>query len=252
MSKMDGKRIERIAGLLCSLAVAGIAPAHGAGYANLFDRPAASQVLPAEGERPEVTCIWFADLMVRELATDGPGGGPSTLVPIPPGTSRPACASGNYPGGLPVENANALFIGRKGNYLMFAIYSAADAERFEVVDAHSNRVIYKDSFAPTDTGLKYFAVEGGSLHLRFTREVVAPCSIALDSANCWAKLLHEKSIPTALATPPPASICAELYRQAQDPPDDPSLVLYDVDMTLDPAGKTHIISRGAVTCGPAS
>jgi hypothetical protein len=72
-----------------------------------------------------------------------------------------------------------------------------------------------------------------------------------DGAGCWANLLRSGAIPHVMAqTPPPVEACAAAYRKekAPVPANAPSMVFYDVDLTLDRAGQERVNSRGPVQC----
>ncbi len=51
-------------------------------------------------------------------------------------------------------------------------------------------------------------------------------------------------------TPLPAAACTAAYRNDKAPADDPSIVTFDTDMTLDLFGRAVVISRGKVGCAP--
>jgi hypothetical protein len=68
-----------------------------------------------------------------------------------------------------------------------------------------------------------------------------------DAAACWAKMASDGAIPAAVArTPLPMKACAAAYRKSTAPPGDPSIVFYDVDMTVSLAGKAACAFRSIV------
>jgi hypothetical protein len=116
-----------------------------------------------------------------------------------------------------------------------------------ILDVSNGHSIYSDGMV--GNGIEFAALENGLLHLRFRRGFNASCSVLQASASCWGQLLREGKIPRALAqSPPPSQACALAYQTAKAPIDDPSIIFYDVDMTIDDVGRTTIISRGAVGC----
>ena len=68
-------------------------------------------------------------------------------------------------------------------------------------------------------------------------------------------MAREGAIPRALAqSPPPVQACVEAYRAdfmgRPVPADDPSIITYEVDMTLDLSGHTDVLWRGPLGCQP--
>ena len=89
------------------------------------------------------------------------------------------------------------------------------------------------------------------LHIRYTRGINATCSIVQDAAGCWAQVGREARLVRALASlPPPVQACTDAYAAAEVGAEDPSLLSYSVEMTLDAAGKATTLARGTVGCAP--
>jgi hypothetical protein len=125
------------------------------------------------------------------------------------------------------------------------------AQDFKIIDAGTGRQIFADS--RRTTGFQSAAVENGALRVRYTRAVNGPCSIVKEGSICWAKMVRAGPIPRELAlSPPSVQICAAEYRKEKvpAPADDPSIIFYDVDITLDESGKAQVNSRGTVGCEP--
>jgi hypothetical protein len=119
-----------------------------------------------------------------------------------------------------------------------------------VIDTLSGRTIYQDGTA-ANRGFHAVSVEQGALHLRYTRGFNASCSIVADPAGCWARLIAEGKIPQAMAHAlPSVQRCAASYKALQATRDDPSIIIYDVEITVDATGKTRLLSRGVVGCEP--
>ncbi|HEX3350967.1 MAG TPA: hypothetical protein VHS58_22975 [Acetobacteraceae bacterium] len=77
----------------------------------------------------------------------------------------------------------------------------------------------------------------------------ADCSMMQNAPACWSKLIGEGKIPKSMAgSALSRTACAAHYEAMKATPDDPSVVTYDVDMTIDPTGKTQVRSLGAIAC----
>jgi hypothetical protein len=148
-----------------------------------------------------------------------------------------------------LKSANHSFVGRKGPFLLFSETDANGATGFILLDAAIGKIIYTDSM--DGEMIKAVSLEGDLLRLRFTRGANGSCSLVKDTDSCWAKMAKEGTIPKALAgRSPPVQACVSAYQKYNTPPNDPSIVTYDVEMTLSTAGKINVISRGAVGCTP--
>jgi hypothetical protein len=237
--------------LCCAVLLSGIARADDIDrqIAALFDHPAATKTTGGNTdaqEGQEIRCTYFKDIMIRETGTDTPAPGAATISPVAGGAPL-ACGKAPVVGEMPLKTENFTFIGRKGPFLFFSATDPNGAIPFILLDAATGKAIYSDALIGGK--LKTVALENGSLHLRFTRGVNGSCSLLKDAAACWAKMASEGAIPAAVAlTPPPVKACAAAYRRSTAPPDDPSIVFYDVDMTVTLAGRAEVKSRGAVGC----
>ena len=232
----------------CLLALPGPAAARETPpEARLFDHPLAVTRIPAKPATDagsEVICTYYPGLMIRESGTDSPEPDAARIVAGP----HPSCASGRPSDGIALPTQGYSLVGKKGLFVVFSATDPNGAVAFMVLDARSGRVIYQDGTAAT-RGLHAVALDHGALHLRYTRGLNAPCSIAKDPAGCWATLAADGKIPPDMAqAAPPAARCAPSYRAMRAPPDDPSMIEYDVDMTIDAAGQTQVLSHGAVGC----
>jgi hypothetical protein len=220
----------------------------------LFDHPVTVQRVPAKTSADpvgEVRCTYYPDLMVKETGTDSPNPGNATIVPVSGASEHPACTHATTVRGAPLKTDGYYLIGKKGPYLVFAVADPSGAQNFKIIDAGTGQQIFADS--RRSTGFRSAAVENGALHVRYTRAVNGPCSIVKEGSVCWAKMVRAGAIPRELAlSPPSVQICAAEYRKekAPAPADDPSIIFYDVDITLDESGKAQVNSRGAVGCEP--
>jgi hypothetical protein len=218
----------------------------------LFDTPAARQIVPGKSEPNSgnaITCTYYADVMIRETETDSPAPGAATLIPVPAASPHPPCGKERAAGGISLKSENHSLLGRKGPFLLFRQTDPNGAAQFLVIDATSGKVIYTDTMMGDE--IKGVTLENGLLRLRFTRGANGSCSLIKDGDTCWAKLATERTIPAAVARgQPPIQACIAAYRKHNTPADDPSIVSYEVDMTLSSAGKPNVISRGSIGCSP--
>ncbi len=237
------------AGVAASLALPRLAFAAPDAFAGSLDHPLATKIVRAKGETSEITCTYYADLMVRETGTDSPEPDDATLVTLPHGAARPACSATAPKGAVKVKTEGYALEGRRGGFLIWDVSDPNGAEPFLVMDAKTGRTLFEDGLSPTLRLRRTASLENGKLRLTYTRGFNAPCSLAAKPKSCWASLVAggkvAKGMPTLTA--PPKS-CLAAYRKT--PADDPSVVTYPVDLTLDAAGKAQIISFGPVSCQP--
>ncbi len=226
--------------------LAGIGQGQAAGTA--FDPATATQTVePTSASDPagQVRCTYYTDFMVRETGTDSPFPGAAHLVM---GPRRPVCTSIQGLREITLDTQSMTFAGRKGQFMLFTQTDPNGAMEFKVINI-SGHTLYTDSAGMEDNRFKSIDLEAGILHLRFTRAINAPCSILKSGTACMTKLIAGGMIPHAMAQAPLPS-CKISYQKRQAGADDPSLISYDVDMTLNNQGKTHINSRSALSCDP--
>ncbi|HXQ09569.1 MAG TPA: hypothetical protein VN805_01075 [Caulobacteraceae bacterium] len=241
---------------VAAVAIAGsAAAATPSREARLFDRPAAIKTLPpksADDAVGQITCTYYAGLMVRETGTDAPDPGAATVLQVAAAAPRPACGRAASPIAIAMKTDGYSLLGRKGPFLVFEASDPNGAVDFLVISASSGATLFEDGKSDR-TGLRAASLVNGVLRLTYTRGLNATCSVVKDGAACWASLAQAGSIPAALGkAPPPVSVCAAAYRKGPrpTPADDPSIILYDVATTVDGAGKTNVTVRGPVTCEP--
>lgn len=238
-----------------SLATAGHARDAGDRETALFDHPARVQTVKAtSADDPigEITCTTYAELMIRETGTDTPDPGAASLIRIAAGAKRPVCGHAAAPGSIPLKTEGQSLLGRKGGFLVFGDTDPNGAVSFQVLAASDGRQIFTD--AKTDKGFTAVSLKDGALHLAYRRGFNASCSMVKDPATCWASLVQQGAIPPEMAkSPPAATACAAAYAKDQPraaPADDPSIITYNLDMTVDASGKVKVSSRGAAACEP--
>lgn len=220
--------------------------------AALFDRPALVKSVPPKSGKDqsgEIRCTWYRDFMVRETGTDSPAPGAAAIVPRSEAGARASCTAAPAAGEVPLKTEDHSLLGKKGPFLVFDAADPYGAVPFIVIDSGSGRVIYTDGKS-TD-GLKSVALAGGSLHISYKRAFNGSCPILKDAAGCWSKIAQAGNFPPRLAkSPPPVDACTASYAKGNVPADDPSMITYDVDVTIDAAGKSKINSFGTAGCDP--
>ena len=242
----------RVLMLVC-LILADIVPALArdpidAGAAQ-FDRPVTTQRLPPKSTRDPVgehRCTYYKDFMIRETGTETPAPAAASLTPI--GPANPLC---DATGGLPLPTAGFSFLGRKGPFLFFRATSPNGAMPFLILNAADGRVIYADS--QFGDGLRAASPKPASLDLHYTRGVNGSCSVYKEGPTCWARMLNEGKVPRVLALlQPPVQVCGTSYRKFNVPSNVPTLIYYDVHVTLQLSGKARVNARGAPSCAPVT
>ncbi len=241
--------------MLVAISFATVAQARDAGdrEAALFDHPAHVQTVKAKSaDDPvgEITCTYYADLMIRETGADTPDPGAGSLVRIPVGARRPVCGHAAVAWSIPLKTAGQSLLGRKGGFLVFGNTDPNGAVPFQVIAASNGGQLFTDG--KTDNGFTAVGLKNGALHLVYRRGYNASCSMVKGAATCWATLVRIGAIPPEMAkSPPAAKACAAAYARYDPrpaPADDPSIITYAVDIALDASGKVLVNSRGVVGC----
>jgi hypothetical protein len=238
--------VTHIAAAAIRLAVLALAaaPALAADDA-VFDPPLQRADMPDVSDG--VRCTWYHGFAVRETGVASPAPGPASLLRATGAATAP-CGPASPAGATILDTAGYSFLGRKGGFLFFQATDPNGAIPFRILDAASGRVLYADATAP-DHGIPRMVPQDAGLRLTYTRGVNTPCSLLRDPASCWSRLLHAGVIPRGMARPSPL-VCAAAYAAGKAPADDPSLLGYDIDLTLDAGGRVHVLSRSAIACTP--
>ena len=226
--------------LLVVSAAQAASPTHVAGY----DRPQAVLTAPDVGGGT-ARCSYYADLTVRETGTDSPAPGAGSLR-RGRGRGLRSCKAGGAD--VALETADFSYLGRKGIFLVFGLADPHGAVPFLIIDAGKGNVIYKDS---SDSGnFRSLAASGDTLRADYRRAINAACSILADTA-CWASLAAKGLITAEMAgMPPPVGACAAAYAAEKAPNDDPSVIIYNVELVLDRSGRAQSASSGRIGCRP--
>ena len=210
-------------------------------------------VRDADGE--EVTCTIYPDLILRQTKTDTPAPGDATLLRT--GKRRP-CSARNTEGamaGATLATAYYAFAGRSGSYLLFEEADPHGAVGFLIVDARDGRRIVDDATLDgiTQSALRSFVAAPGSLLLAYRRATNLSCSIPAAPVACWRSAAGARrgAVPaTVIRLGPPVQACLGGYRAAGAPPDDPSVIAYDVQVTWKRRGRAQVRPSGPVACLP--
>ena len=217
--------------------------------ANLFDKPLATKTVPAASdadEGNELRCTYYKDFLIREKGTDTPAPAAAVLIPIAKAAAGPPCKTATG-GEIPLPTENFSLLGRKGGFLLFQATDPNGAVPFLVINATSGKTIFTDGMV--EDQMTAVTLTNGILHLTYTRGTNASCSLLSGGKTCWDKMVADGTIPAELAQGPlPTRACTESYRNDKAPSDDPSVISFDVDMTLDLSGKVTLISRGKIGC----
>lgn len=220
----------------------------------LLDRPDAIQHIAAKTPTDPagaLSCSYYKDLMVRETDTQTPAFGDATLVAIAAGSIRPPCDIAANAGAVSMKTASFTFIGRKGPVLFFREIHPKGAAAFLVIDAVDGRSLYHDS--KFGDGFRTVSTNPKGNHLRYIRGVNGTCSLYKEGPACWAKMMNDGKIPRVMAQARPSvQACGTAYRQLNMSADVPSIVYYEVDVTIVRSGKVRVNSRGPTNCAPLS
>lgn len=218
--------------------------------ASLFDRPLTIQRIPPKTDTDpvgEIRCSYYPDFMIRETGTNTPAPGAASIIRGSGNPQRPPCNAEPSANEVLPKTANNSFAGRKGPFLFFSATDPNGAVPFMVINSIDARVIYNDG--RINDGFKSVTLTGTAVRLRYLRGVNGSCSIYKEGPSCWAKLMTEGKVPRVLAQSQPSiQVCAVAYRKAKAPANDPSIISYDVDVTLEKSGKARVNSRGTVGC----
>ncbi len=228
----------------------------------LFDRPMASArtVLPPRGSesgpRGVARCYAYPDFTVKEIDYGDHGDTAISVTPAAPGAVRPPCGKQDDQGEVVLPGGQASYlVGVKGDFVYVESAIGMNTVPFNLYDGRSGRTLYSDQSSSDSP--KKLAVEAGVLTLAYTHGaqaegVQARCSILAGGQACWTQFARAAHLPQAIAKlPPPAAACEAGYASPTlSPRAAPSVVFYDVTMTLDNKGQAKVLTRGTLTCGP--
>ena len=241
-----------------------------------FDRPLQTRLVHAG--KQEVRCYTFAHVMVKEIDAGEIGDEQISLLPIAAPTDRPPCQAKNVANEhvIPAESWSGYFHGAKDDYVFL---SAGDGVNgglgFSVYRGADPTGLFQDSikFEQDRFRLQSIAGDAAGLRLCYTRVYTGPCSVQTEGVACWARIAAATHLPPE--TPPD---CAAGYLRAKQElasarcetahhktaacirheidgmkADDasPSVIGYDVDVTIQPPRTSLQPAGGPVACWPA-
>lgn len=249
-----------------SLATSAFDPPLGVRHVDIGD---AGTVPP---QRKEVRCSDYPTFTVKEVDEREVGAAQLSILPSTP-AHPPPCQRGNLPGERIVD-ANAwsgYFAGAHGD---FAIFRAGDGENggmgFAVVRASDAAIVYT---AVAAGALSFSTDATGATVLHFEAMHAGACSVELKGSACAVRIGHEVGIPA-----PDVALCHHGYEAAKRPEaqrwcaaheprarnclakriagmadDDasPSVVTFQMEVVLGPAGAAARATSPAFVCWPA-
>jgi hypothetical protein len=262
--------------------------AHGAAADDTapFDRPLQTRRVVlgpsanSPGQQSVVRCTTYAGFLVKEIDTAEVGDDQISVLPMASAAERPACQAKNRPGEkiVPSDIWGGYFLGVKAGYLFLSAEDGTNGGMgFAIFRANDlTRLLFKD-LAKIDHDhiqVQAISVAGDRLHLRYSRLYAATCSVQTEGASCWARIVAETHLP-----PTPAPDCAAGYLRAKrdlaagrcealshggdaacvakelqgmaDWDSAPSVIGYDVDVLLQPAGLQMTAAGAAGSCWPS-
>ena len=236
-----------------------------------FDRPSPTKTLHAG--KKEIRCYTFAHVMVKEI--DAGEVGDEQISFLPAGSPCQAKTAPNEHI-VPGEKWSGYFLGAKGDYVLLSAEDGVNGGLgFSVYHGADTTGIFEDSVKSERGHLRFQSIEPGAdgLRMRYTRVYTAACSVQSDGTPCWTRIANETHLPAA--TPPD---CAAGYLHAKEElatarcqiahrnnaacikqevdamkADDasPSVIGYDVDVTITPSQTSIQPVAGPVACWPA-
>ncbi len=217
-----------------------------------YDPPAKVINIPSPSSGDAVTCTYYADVMIRISGTDSPSPGNTLVVPASAGCGRSTPSHG-----MELQSSGFALDGRIGNFLVFQWADPTGASRFTIFNVRSGNQLFQDGLSGSLYGITTIKVTQGILHMRYPRGVNTSCSLLSNRDGCWSQLLANGVVPHgAFSGPPAIETCKKNYKSAQiglmppTPDDDPSIISYDVALTLDSKGNATAKPVGALGCDP--
>jgi hypothetical protein len=235
-----------------------------------FDRPLQARTVHVG--KKEIHCYTFARVMVKEIDAGEIGDEQISLLPV-----GSPCQAKNVPNEHVVSGKTWIgyFLGAKGDYVFL---SAGDGVNgglgFAVLHGADVTSLFQDSVKFEHDQLRFqsIAEDANGLKLHYTRVYTGPCSVQTEGA-CWTRIATATHLPAA--QPPDcaagylrakqdlaAARCeiahhknAVCIRQEMDrmQSDDasPSVIGYDVDVTIAPPQTSIQPANGPLVCWPA-
>jgi hypothetical protein len=215
-----------------------------------FDAPLHVQQvrLPPDPQNPnakrKISCFYYRSIVVKQVDYGEVGAERLALLPVLSGNATPCRAvreSNEYV--IPADSWSGYFKGVKSEY---AFFDAADGTNgglgFMVMRVYGRRSLFEDI---AQHGIESMEIQEGTLRLRYQRVFAADCSVLTTGSACRERLAHDTGVAEASL-----SICAQGYQAARQP-DTPTVIVYEVEASLNDDGP--VISRrgDALACHPS-
>jgi hypothetical protein len=204
--------------------------------------------LPGSGDG--VTCTYYGDVMIRVSGTDTPAPDNALILP-----SSSRCGRSAPSHGMELQSGASDLAGRKGNFLVFGLSDPTGATAFTVFNVQNGRQLFQDGLLGYH-GMS-IKMSGDILYMRYLRGVNTTCSLLSDRDGCWSQLLANGVVPRgAFSGPPSLETCKKSYdsdpvdQRSPNPDNDPSIISYEVALTLDSKGNAIVKPVGALRCDP--
>jgi hypothetical protein len=225
-----------------------------AAEAESFDKPLQGEVVdlgPSPYVMPtrhiKLTCSYYPTFMVKEL--NDPGNKGALLiatVPVQPG-HIPKCTRDHQPNERVFKDWDGYFAGVKRNLLFL---NASDGNGgglpFAAFDPKTGTKVFEDSVMLRKGGERYIGfvqTSDSQITLRYTRVVIADCSIPARGAVCWAKLKEKAGLKNA-----PMPKCSDYPGREAGKAE--SVIGYPVEVSLFPKPSIRALGN-PVKCWPS-
>jgi hypothetical protein len=245
----------RILAALTVLATIGIAQADPP---TLFDTPAKVVRVPLPPDtlnpqsKPRVTCRYYAAFMVKEVDLGEVGADQISLLLVAPKAKMPACTRANVAGErvFPAAAWSGYVLGVKGPYVFL---DGSDGWQggmpFAVFTTGAKKLA-------DDTRMKWSASETTptGLTLRYRRTWEAKCSLFSAPDKCWSTIRKDTGLTGAMPDCRAAYVKEQkrVPKFAKETADDPTVIDYDVVMTIDGEKASIKPATGkAIGCRPS-
>jgi hypothetical protein len=229
----------------------------------LFDHPTRTErkPLPRVAGNPNprgvVRCIYFPDVTVKEVDNGEHGDDAITVTPMTESGKRPSCGEQDDPGEVVLKGGRGgYFIGAKGGFVyVMSTLGGEGVNPFTIYDALNGKMLYSDLMAAIAP--EGFSIKDGVLTMSYVRGAPAECTLLGSAQDCWADFSKRARLPEEVRRMgAPVAACQRGYEARAKRGGNKfdatvwSLLSYSVTLTLDKAGKTHVLSRGQLSCDP--
>jgi hypothetical protein len=202
--------------------------------------------------KPKVTCTYYATFMVKEVDLGEVGADQVSLLPISPQAKAPPCVRANAAGErvFPAAAWSGYFLGVRGQYIFL---DGSDGWQggmpFAVFTTNAKKLV-------DDTRIKWAAIATTptGLILRYRRIYEAKCSLFSAPDTCWSDIKKDTGVTGTMPDCRVAYVKEQkrVPKFAKETADDPTVIDYDVVMTID--GNKHSLkpaSGKAIGCRPS-